>query len=68
LTGAALRVPNPVCEKIPAKIFAAAKKIYATMPHVEFKILFHHVNRAQHNWRIPKYTNSSVSQQVKQLY
>jgi chromosomal replication initiator protein len=31
---------------------------------VEFEILIHNVNRAQHNWRIPKYTKSSISEQV----
>jgi hypothetical protein len=35
---------------------------------VEFEILIHNVNRAQHNRRIPKYTKSSISQQVNSIF
>jgi hypothetical protein len=35
---------------------------------VEFRILIHNVNRAQHNRRIPKYTKSSISQQVNSIF
>jgi hypothetical protein len=44
------------------------KKIVLLCRTVEFKILLHNVNRAQHNRRIPKYTKSSISQQLNSTF
>jgi hypothetical protein len=55
-------------KKIHPKIFVRRKKFVLRCRTVEFEILIHHVNRAQHKRRIPKYTESSISEQVNGIF
>ena len=55
-------------KKFALRFLLRRKKFMLLCRTVEFEILLHNVNRAQHNRYIPKYTKSSISQQLNSTF